>query len=81
MPDNINKFIGYMEQVHSFGSSIPNPIKYLVANSSLRQSNLYFKDRGYLTNTSLYLCGSDLEMIIVQLIAIPVVAKLSERFR
>ena len=70
-----------MEQVHAFGSVIPNALKYLVPDSLLVQRNKYFKDRGYITNIALYLCGSDLEMIMVQLLIVPIIYKLCTKIR
>ena len=74
LPSNLNTFIGYMEQVHAFGSIIPNAFKYLVPESLLLQRNKYFRERGYNTNIALYLCGSDLEMILLQLLLVPIVS-------
>jgi len=70
-----------MEQVHAFGSVIPNAFKFLVPDSILLQKNKYFKDRGYITSMALYLCGSDIEMILVQLLIIPIIYKLSTKIR
>lgn len=81
VPPNLNKFIGYMENVHSFGSMIPNAFKYLIKEKQLIQSNKYFKERGYITNIALYLCGSDLEMLIAQILIVPIISKLSNKLK
>jgi len=43
--------------------------------------NKYFKDRGYITNIALYLCGSDIEMILIQLLIIPIIYMLSVKIK
>ena len=67
--------------MHAFGSVVPNAFKYLIPDSLLIQKNKYFKDRGYITNIALYLCGSDIEMILIQLLIIPIIYMLSVKIK
>ncbi len=77
LPITLSQFMQRMEKVHSFGASIPNAIKYFVKPSQLVQTKKNYLDRGFITNIGLYLCGSDLEMIAVQALLIPIITKIS----
>ena len=77
LPVTLSQFMQRMEKVHSFGASIPNLIKYFVKPNQLLQPKKNYRDRGFITNIGLYLCGSDLEMILIQALLIPIVTKIS----
>ncbi len=81
IPLNLNTLIDYMEQVHAFGSVIPNVFRFIARNEVLVMKNEYFKARGYSTSMSMLVCGSDLEMIIVQFSIIPVIGLLYNKIR
>jgi hypothetical protein len=78
LPPNLKSFLRYMENVHSFGAIIPNPLSYLKKYAT-NMTNERFYNRGFVTNYSLYLCGSDIEMILLQLIAGILISKLSTK--
>ena len=79
LPQNIKGFLEYMEKVHSFGAAIPNPLVTFGSKYKEMISNKRFYERGFTTNYALYLCGSDLEMIVVQVIAAILLSKLATK--
>ena len=77
LPNNLQKFMKYIETVHTFGAAIPNCFKFLTNNQSLVVTpNEHFRERGYNYTSALYMAGSDIEMILIQAIAIPLVCAL-----
>ena len=73
LPATLTNFLKKMEKVHSFGAAIPNVVHYLISNTTLTQPKKSYLERGFVTNIGLYLCGSDIEMIILQAAIIPLV--------
>jgi len=65
LPDVLVKFLSKMEKVHAFGAAIPNLVHFLIPSKSIRQPIVEYKERGFISNIGLYVCGSDLEMIII----------------
>jgi hypothetical protein len=77
MPNNLQSFMKYIEKVHTFGAVVPNVFGYVAPTRSLTVTpNEKYRDRGYNYTSALILAGSDIEMIIIQSIAIPLVASL-----
>ena len=77
LPNNLQSFMKYIEKVHTFGAVIPNVFGYVASTKSLTLTpNENFRNRGYNYTSALILAGSDIEMIIIQSIAIPLVSSL-----
>ena len=67
----------YIEKVHTFGAVVPNVFGYMVSTKSLTVTpNENFRERGYNYTSALILAGSDIEMVLIQAIAIPLVSSL-----
>lgn len=81
LPSNLKSVLNYMEMVHSFGAAIPNPLVSFARDKMLNITNNRFYERGFTTNYSLYLCGSDIEMIVLQVLLAYAVSKLALKIK
>ena len=80
LPSNLSNVLNYMEMVHSFGAVLPNPLLYFWNAQIHNTTNKRFYERGFTTNYALYLCGSDIEMIAVQILIAYLVSKLATKY-
>jgi len=78
-PQNLLAFLECIESVHDFNKWFPNPFTYLFPDSKLNMSpyNEQFESRGFKNRNMLYLCGSDLSMMLITILAIGVLIPLA----
>ncbi len=82
-PENVLTFLSYVGSVNNFNTWLPNPFEYIfpAKNLDLSPYNSHFEDRGFTSRNMLYLCGSDLVMLVVMGLAIVVLVPLANVLR
>ena len=78
-PQNLLAFLEYIESVHNFSKWFPNPFAFILKESQLDMSplNEQFESRGFPNRNMLLICGSDLIMLALMLLAILVLSPLA----
>jgi len=68
-PENLLTFLSYVESVHNFNQWFPNPFTYLVNENNMDMTPYteQFEKRGFTNRNMIYLCGSDLALMALNI--------------
>ena len=71
-PKNLLIFFEYLESVHNFNKWMPNGFAYILKTSELNKEPYSdnFLDRGLDNRLLIILCGADIQMMILNILAI-----------